>query len=272
MKVKLQVMKFGGTSVGDAFCIARTAQIVAKAARENGCVVVVSAMSGVTNRLIEAAKNAQTAKPPEARVILEALKNQHEAALVRLIDSEEERGRIRPKMEEVLAEGRRLCEGTALLRELTPRAVDAISSLGERLSGPLIAAAINEEGTASQAIEATELIVTDAFHGGAELQMELTREKSQGRLRPLLEKGIVPVVTGFIGATAEGQLTTLGRGGSDHSATIFCAAPDADGVMDCAGVDGVITADPRLVPQARGVSGNSLSQATEVREFGTEVL
>src|SRR5947209_12606754 len=99
MKVKLQVMKFGGTSVGDAFCIARTAQIVAKAARENGCVVVVSAMSGVTNRLIEAAKNAQTAKPPEARGILEALKNQHESALDRLMDSVDGRARVRPNNE-----------------------------------------------------------------------------------------------------------------------------------------------------------------------------
>src|SRR5437899_4160432 len=272
MKVKLQVMKFGGTSVGDAFCIARTAQIVAKAARENGCVVVVSAMSGVTNRLIEAAKNAQTAKPPEARVILEALKNEHEAALLGLIHSEQERGRIRPKMEEVLAEGRRLCEGTALLRELTPRALDAISSLGERLSAPLIAAAINEEGTASQAIEATELIVTDAFHGGAELQMELTREKSQGRLRPLLEKGIVPVVTGFIGATAEGQLTTLGRGGSDYSATILGAALDADEVIIWTDVDGVMTADPRLVPEARTIPEISYREAAELAYFGAKVL
>ena len=113
---RLQVMKFGGTSVGDASCIARAAEIVTQAGRKNGCVVVVSAMSGVTNRLIEAAKNAQTGKAAEATAILEALKNQHETALVRLIHSEEGRGRIRSKMEEVLAEGRRLCEGTALLR------------------------------------------------------------------------------------------------------------------------------------------------------------
>ena len=272
MKVQLQVMKFGGTSVGDASCIARTAQIVAKAARENGCVVVVSAMSGVTNRLIEAAKNAQTAKAPGARAILEALRDEHEAALVHLIRSEEERGRIRLKMEEVLAEGRRLCEGTALLRELTPRALDAISSLGERLSAPLVAAAINEAGTASQAIDATELIVTDAFHGSAEPQMELTREKSQGRLQPLLERGIVPVVTGFIGATAEGQLTTLGRGGSDYSATILGAALDAEEVIIWTDVDGVLTADPRLVPEARTIPVISYREAAELAYFGAKVL
>src|SRR5207244_6172076 len=110
----------------------------------------------------------------------------------------EDHARTRPRMEEVLAEGRRLCEGTALLRALTPRALDAISSLGERLSAPLVAAAVKELGLPSEAIAATELIVADSFHGGAEPQMELTRAKSQARLRPLLEKGIAPVVTGFI--------------------------------------------------------------------------
>ncbi len=202
MKTRLQVMKFGGTSVGDASCIVRTAQIIAKAAKESGCVAVVSAMSGATNRLIEAAKKAQAGDAREATAVLDALKQQHETALTSLVQHEDERARIRQRMDEVLAEGRRFCEGTALLRELTPRTLDAISSLGERLSAPLVAAAIKELGLPSEAIEATELIVTDAFHGGAEPQMELTRAKSQARLRPLLEKGIAPVVTGFIGRRA----------------------------------------------------------------------
>ncbi len=224
MKPRLQVMKFGGTSVGDADCIARTAQIIAKAAKENPCIAVVSAMSGVTNRLIEAAKKAELGNAEEAGAIIDSLREQHESALTNLVRRDEDRARIRPPMNEVLAEGRRLCEGTALLRELTPRTLDAVSSLGERLSAPLVAAAVRELGLPSEAIEATELIVTDAFHGGAEPQMELTRAKSQARLRPLLEKGIAPIVTGFIGTTTEGQLTTLGRGGSDYSATILGAA------------------------------------------------
>lgn len=272
MKAQLQVMKFGGTSVGDASCITRTAQIVAKAARENGCVIVVSAMSGVTNRLIEAAKNAEAGNEGEAAAVVHVLRKQHEAALVRLIQREKERARIRQEMEEVLAEGRRLCEGTALLRELTPRTLDAISSLGERLCAPLVAAAVRELGVASEAIEATELIVTDAFHGGAEPQMELTRSKSQARLRPLLEKGIVPVVTGFIGATADGQLTTLGRGGSDYSATILGAAINADEVIIWTDVDGVLTADPRLVAEARTIPVISYREAAELAYFGAKVL
>jgi bifunctional aspartokinase / homoserine dehydrogenase 1 len=272
MNARLQVMKFGGTSVGDASCIARAAQIVSKAARQYGCVAVVSAMSGVTNRLIEAAKHAQAGNSADAMAILEAMGKQHEDALTTLISNETDRARIRKRLEEVMAEGRRLCEGTALLRELTPRTLDAISSLGERLSAPLVAAAVRELGAASEAIEATELIVTDAFHGGAEPQMELTREKSRARLKPLLEKGTVPVVTGFIGATVKGQLTTLGRGGSDYSATILGAALDAEEVIIWTDVDGVLTADPRLVPEARTIPVISYREAAELAYFGAKVL
>jgi bifunctional aspartokinase / homoserine dehydrogenase 1 len=272
MKMPLQVMKFGGTSVGDASCIVRAAKIIVDAARDFRCVAVVSAMGGVTNRLIEAANQARGGNASEATAILEALRKQHETALGNLIHREKEREAIRQKLEDVLAEGRRLCEGTALLRELTPRTLDAVSSLGERLSAPLVAAAVKQAGTESAAIEATELIVTDAFHGGAEPQMELTRKKSQARLGVLLEKGIVPVVTGFIGATKEGQLTTLGRGGSDFSATILGAALDAEEVIIWTDVDGVLTADPRLVPEARTIPVISYREAAELAYFGAKVL
>ena len=265
-------MKFGGTSVGDASCIARAAQIIAKAAKEHPCVAVVSAMSGVTNRLIEAAKRAEGGDAAEAAAILDALRRQHETALTTLVPKEEQRAAIRRRLEEVFAEGRRLCDGTALLRELTLRTLDAISSLGERLSAPLVAAAVRELGLQSEAIEATELIVTDAYHGGAEPRMDLTREKSQKRLRPLLAKGFAPVVTGFIGATAEGQLTTLGRGGSDYSATILGAALDAEEVIIWTDVDGVLTADPRLVPEARTIPVISYREAAELAYFGAKVL
>jgi len=272
MKSRLQVMKFGGTSVGDASCIARAAQIVAAAARNTPCVAVVSAMSGVTNQLIEAAKIAQSGDHGGALALLEKLRAQHDTALALLIPSEESRLPIRQRMEEIFTEGRRLCEGTALLRELTPRVLDAISSLGERLSAPMVAAAVRELGLQSEAVEATRLIITDAFHGGAEPDMALTREASQACLRPLLDAGVVPIVTGFIGATPAGQLTTLGRGGSDYSATILGAALDADEVIIWTDVDGVLTADPRLVPQARTIPVISYREAAELAYFGAKVL
>ena len=138
MKRRLQVMKFGGTSVGDAGCIARTAKIIAQGAREGGCVAVVSAMSGVTNKLIEAANKAQAGNAREATDVLDGLREQHETALKGLTQKEPERAALRAMWDRVFTDGKRLCEGTALLRELSARTLDAISSLGERMSAPLV--------------------------------------------------------------------------------------------------------------------------------------
>jgi aspartokinase/homoserine dehydrogenase 1 len=272
MKAKLQVMKFGGTSVGDASCIARAAQIVAAAARENGVVAVVSAMSGVTNRLFEAATRAGGGDAVAGANLVETLRRQHHAALAALVRVEKAREGVARRMDETLAEGQRLFDGTALLRELTPRALDSISSLGERLCAPLFAAAVSELGVRSVAIEASELIVTDSYHGAAEPIMDLTRERCESCLRPLLKEGIVPVATGFIGATPQGALTTLGRGGSDYSATILGAALGADEVIIWTDVDGVLTADPRLVPEARTIPEISYREAAELAYFGAKVL
>jgi aspartate kinase len=272
MKARLQVMKFGGTSLGDASCLARTAQIIAQGARSGPCVAVVSAMSGVTNRLIEAAQRAGSGEKDQGTAVLDSLRKQHAEALNSLVREDSARKTIEEEMEEVFSEGSRLFDGTALLRELTPRTLDAISSLGERLSAPLVAGAVRELGLQSEAVDATEVIITDGFHGGAEPLMDRTREECEVRLRPLLDKGIVPVVTGFIGASTEGKLTTLGRGGSDYSATILGAALNADEVIIWTDVDGVLTADPRLVPEARTIPVISYREAAELAFFGAKVL
>jgi aspartokinase/homoserine dehydrogenase 1 len=272
MKRPLRVMKFGGTSVGDASCIERAARIVADAARESDVVVVVSAMGGVTNRLIAAASSAESGDRGQVAASLEALREQHEAALRALIHGDGRREWLTRRMAEVLAEGKRLCEGTVLLRELTLRALDAISSLGERLSAPLFAEALVEAGMHSEAVDATELIVTDSYHGAAEPDRDLTRQRSEARLRPLLTQGIVPVVTGYIGATPEGVLTTLGRGGSDYSATILGAALGADEIIIWTDVDGVLTADPKLVSDTRTIPEISYREAAELAYFGAKVL
>ena len=265
-------MKFGGTSVGDAACIARAAQICAAAARESSVVVVVSAMSGVTNRLIEAATFAEAGESERSSEQLAAIRRQHDMALEALIADAATRKKLAQRIEDILGEAARLCEGAALLRELTPRTLDLVSSLGERLSAPMVAAAISAAGASSEPIEATELIVTDGFHGGAEPLIDLTRERCEARLRPLLKKGVVPVVTGFIGASQEGTLTTLGRGGSDYSATILSAALAADEAIIWTDVDGVLTADPRLVPEARTIPEISYREAAELAYFGAKVL
>jgi bifunctional aspartokinase / homoserine dehydrogenase 1 len=272
MKPHLQVMKFGGTSVGDASCIARVAEIVAKSSRVGPLVVVVSAMGGVTNRLIEAATCSETGDRERATELLEALRQQHFEALDILIQNPETRNLIALGIEELLREAQRLCEGTALIHELTARTLDSVSSLGERLSAPLVAGALSERGVRSEGIEATGLIVTDSYHGAAEPLMDPTRIRCEARLRPLLQQGVVPVVTGFIGATAEGVLTTLGRGGSDYSATILGGALGADEVIIWTDVNGVLTADPRLVPGARTIPEISYREAAELAHFGAKVL
>lgn len=272
MKKQLQVMKFGGTSVGDASCIARVCEIVKDASREYSLVVVVSAMSGVTNRLIEAATRAEAGERENAALLIDSLRKQHDVALNALIRNADTKKRLTLRIEELLNEATRLCDGTALIRELTPRTLDTVSSLGERLSAPLVAAALAETGVPTEAVEATDLIVTDGYHGAAEPAIERTREKCEARLRPLLKQGIVPVVTGFIGATPEGVLTTLGRGGSDYSATILGAAISADEIIIWTDVNGVLSADPRLVPEARTIPEISYREAAELAYFGAKVL
>ncbi|MGO9125589.1 MAG: aspartate kinase [Terriglobales bacterium] len=272
MKKPLRVMKFGGTSVGDASRIEKVIGIICGSVRYSDPVVVVSAMSGVTNKLIDAATQAEAGNWSEVTAIFDGLREQHEHVIQRLIHSATERNRISRTMAEFLAEGDRLCRGTGLLRELTPRVRDKISSLGERISAPIVAAALVELGFASEAIEATELIVTDSCHGSADPCMDLTRERCQTRLRPLLQQGVIPVVTGFIGSTPEGVLTTLGRGGSDYSATILGATLQADEVEIWTDVDGLMTADPRVVPGARTIPTISYQEAAELACFGAKVL
>jgi aspartate kinase len=268
----LRVMKFGGTSVGDASCIARVVEIVRAASHEGDLVVVVSAMSGVTNKLIEAGLQSEQGSDARAATILNELRSQHEAASEALLSSVAERERVRQRRNRDFQQGDNLCRATSLLREFTLRSRDAITSLGERLLAPLLAAALSEGGVPGEAVEANELLVTDSCFGGAEPLMDLTRNRCESRLRPMLQKGVIPVVTGFIGATVDGELTTLGRGGSDYSATILGAALHADEVVIWTDVDGVLTSDPRLVPEACSIPEVSYREAAELAYFGAKVL
>ena len=272
MRKPLLVMKFGGTSVADALCIRRVVEIARTASRESNIAIVVSAMGGVTNQLIEAANQSKAGNEIAVTAVFDRLKQRHDEVVTALIRSGDERRRLQGKLHELFLEGERLCQGTILLRELTPRTLDAISGLGERLCAPMVAAAMSEIGVTAEAIDATELVVTDSYHGAAEPWIDLTRARCETRMAPLLEAGVVPVVTGFIGATEEGVLTTLGRGGSDYSATILGAALDADEVVIWSDVSGLLTADPRLVPEAATIAEISHREAAELAYFGAKVL
>jgi aspartate kinase len=272
------VMKFGGTSVGSADAFAQVAAIVADKVAEQaqtahpGVVVVTSAMSGITNLLIDA---AQRAAHGDETFFLEAentLRVKHQTVAGQLIDDGNERAALGRIFDERLQEFTRLCSSIAVLGELTNRGLDVVSGLGERLAAPLLAAVLRARGVAADYVDATEIVVTDAVFGGAAPQMEPTTARCQARLRPLLEQGIVPVITGFIGATAEGIPTTLGRGGSDYSGAIVGAVLEADEIQIWTDVNGVMTADPRIVPNARSLNQLSYEEVAELAYYGAKVL
>jgi bifunctional aspartokinase / homoserine dehydrogenase 1 len=265
-------MKFGGTSLGDASRIRKVAEIIRAHSCESPLVVVVSAMSGVTNKLHEAAQLSETGDRKAANAMFQQLLEQHDAVVRLLLHSPAVRTRVWRKIRRVFREGQNLCQSATKRRVLHPNERDAIAGIGERVSAPLVAAVLSESGLSSEAIEATRLVVTNSLHGGADPHMDLTRQRCQSRLLPLSRRQVIPVVTGYIGATPDGVPTTLGRGGSDYSATILGAALDAREVIIWTDVDGMLTADPRLVPGARSIPEISYREAADLAHFGAKVL
>lgn len=265
------VMKFGGTSVGSAERIREAARLaVASAAQGHQVVVVTSAMSGVTNSLIAAAQAA--AKGQWDQAVAATLLERHSSAATTLAPDAARASEATAVIATRVDRFEKLCYGLSMVHELTPRLLDAISGTGEMLAAPLVAAAIASCGRASQAVDATRVVVTTDQFGGAEPLMDETRQKAAAVLRPMLDAGEIPVVTGFIGATVDGVLTTLGRGGSDYSASIVGAAIDADEVWIWTDVDGVMTANPQEVPSARTLPEISYSEASELAYYGAKVL
>jgi bifunctional aspartokinase / homoserine dehydrogenase 1 len=272
MSRPIQVMKFGGTSVGDASRIRSAAAIAAEASKERAVVVVVSAMSSVTNTLIAAAGKAATGDEAAAEALTRALQEKHHDAIGNLISDIENRRQLLSEIDALIERAANYCRGCALLGELSPRALDVIAGTGERLTARMAAAVLREMGLRGVAFDATDLIVTDEVHGGARPLADPTRKKTRAALFPLLEAGGIPVVTGYVAATAKGIPTTLGRGGSDYSATILGAALGASEVIIWTDVNGVLTADPRMVPDAATLDEVSYTEAGELAFFGAKVL
>ncbi len=252
------VQKFGGTSVGGPEPIRRLGGIVA-AALERRPVVVVSAVGGVTNQLLALGKAALAGA---WRPGWEELSTRHSAILGEL---DLDPGPCSTLLEELAS----LLRGVELLRELTPRTLDQIASYGERLSARIVAAHLASRGIEARALDAWEAgLVTDSRFGGARPLPEC-----EDWIRAALgAEGALPVVTGYIGRDLAGDVTTLGRGGSDYSAAVFGAALDAEEIQIWTDVDGVMTADPRLVPGARHVEALTFAEAAELAFFGAKVL
>ncbi len=269
----MQVLKFGGTSVGDAQAVAQVANIVAnQLALDPDVIIVTSAMRGVTDLLINAARRAADGDRQGSRDARLTLISRHHDAAEALIGDLDELSRIQEDIDERVREFERLCMAVSILGELTSRGLAVIAGQGERLMAPILAGALRARGLRAQHVDAGELIITDDEYAEAVPQMAATREATQARLQPLLKQGICPVVTGFVAATASGVPTILGRGGSDYSAAILGAAMDADEVQIWTDVNGVLTADPHIVPDAQPLAELSYSEAAELAYFGAKVL
>ena len=276
------VHKFGGTSVGNSERFHCVAGIIEKQWRESleqsqagtlpEHLVVVSAMSGVTDQLTRGALAAADGDDRRYREIKAGLLSKHLDSVEELLESSSERLQVGGFIEDRLHELEQVYRSIALLGELTVRGRDRVTSLGELLSASILAALIRERGLRAQSISAAELIVTDQQFGAARPLMQKTCEQAWGRLKPIIESGVIPVVTGYIAATTAGVITTLGRGGSDYSAAILGACLEADEVWIWSDVDGILTADPNFVPQARSLVELSYDEAAELAHYGAEVL
>src|SRR5215207_7600018 len=267
------VMKFGGTSVGSADALQQAAQII-KDARDKFArvVVITSAMSGVTDLLLKSASLAAQGNVDSLPNAASSLMEKHFYAVDALVHDEQRCAETKAEINALILSFVDLCKAIAVLGEASPRALDAVASLGERMSLRLLAAIVNDAGIKAQAVESSEFIITNSHYQNAHPDLKITTEKTRGILSPLLDEGIIPITTGFIGATPEGVITTLGRGGSDYSAAIIGSVLPADEVWIWTDVDGVMTTDPRIAPEARTLPEISYGEIAELAYYGAKVL
>lgn len=265
------VVKFGGTSVGDAEAIARTASIV-RGRLERQPVVVVSALAGTTNRLIEITEHAASGQLIVALSILEELRTRHLEAIAALLDRHDSRDEVAAETGALFDELAHLAEALSVLGHVTPRSHDAVAAMGERLSAPIVTAAFVKAGLPAVFVDARRVMATSEDFGRAEPRADAIALHCREQLAPLLREGRVPVLGGYIGATASGITTTLGRGGSDYSASLIGAAMEAEAIEIWTDVDGMLTADPRVVPGARLIEHIRFDEASELASFGAKVL
>ncbi len=272
---EILVMKFGGTSMGDAERIRAAASIVAQQGKGRHVVVVVSAMSKVTDLLLETMRRAELGDNGIIRTNVKTLLDRHLQVCDELLGTpgaEALRIAATDEVRSLVAEFDRITNGIALLGERPPRSVDEAVAIGERLSSSLLAFYLDSICIKARAVNAAELIVTDAVFGNASPQMGPTAAHCSTKLIPMLEAGVIPIVTGFNGATADGRPTTLGRGGSDYSASILASAMNASELWIWTDVDGIMSADPRLVDDVTILHEITYAEAAELAYNGAKVL
>lgn len=265
------VCKFGGTSVADATAISRVIEIIdAKQAQQP--VVVVSALGGATNQLLDIAHKAANSELLAALQLIEQLRDRHQREAATLLEGSPEAEELALEISATFDELAHLAEAFRTLGYLTPRSLDAVAAIGELLSSHIVAAAFRHRGYPAVFVDARDIMRTNDFFTKAEPDLDGIRQLAQDTLVPLLQQGRIPVMGGFVGATSNRVTTTLGRGGSDFSASLVGAAIDATAIEIWTDVDGMLTADPRVIPAAQLIERISFDEAAELAAFGAKVL
>lgn len=266
-------MKFGGSSIGTVDGIKQSVQLVkTRLSAGDEVIVVVSAMSGITDEIGRvAAKTATSGDLKTVEEVVNSIKARHKEATKRVVRDQAIVERALTDIDAEVVEFEKVLMSVAHLRELTPKTRDQVLSFGERLSSAMFCAALKgTEVKASRLTGCEAGIFTDDSYGQAIPLMELTSLRVKGNLLPVLNDGVVPVVTGYIACTQDGVITTLGRGGSDYTATILGSILDADEIWIWTDVDGLMTADPKVVQQAKTIPKLSYAEAMEMAYFGAK--
>lgn len=272
--MKKIVMKFGGTSIATGENIRRAAILVANGVKQgNSVIVVVSALDGTTDELCEAAEHAQKENEGYILKFTQKLFERHSAVAVKAIGNKRIQKEIEYTIKKTIDELEKVLTGISYVGELTPKSRDYVLSFGERLSAPIVCGILQDLKLESQWFTGKEAgIVTDSNFGEASPLLNVTTHHLKQRIGPLLDKQIIPVVTGYIAATQDGVVTTLGRGGSDFTATLVGAALNANEVWIWTDVDGMMTADPKIIPSAKLLSVLSYQEAAEMAIFGAKAM
>ena len=265
------VVKFGGTSVGDAEAIERTAEIV-KGRLDRQPVVIVSALGGATNSLLAIGEQSAKGHLIGALRGVETLRDRHFQQCENLLGTTAEASEVAGEMSATFDELASLAEALSVLGHATPRSFDAIAAFGEQLSSHLVAAFFKLRGIPAEHLDARDIFATDDNFMAAEPQTDAIAEAARDLVQPLIREGKVPVMGGFIGRTSRGITTTLGRGGSDYSASLLGAALHAEAIEIWTDVDGMLTADPRVVKGSRLIEQIRFDEASELATFGAKVL
>jgi aspartokinase/homoserine dehydrogenase 1 len=269
-RAPLEVWKFGGASLAAADEIHKAAALIAR--HDGPLVVVVSALAGVTDLLLEGAAHAVAGRPADASRLAATFLRKHREAVRAVLPAGAGRRKLLATIDAAAREYRELCVAVGPHGHLAPRASDLLVSRGERMSAHIVAAALGRAGRSAVYVDATEIVETDEHYGGAAPNLPVTTRKARRLLRPMLGKGTTPVVPGFIGQAPDGSVTTLGRGGTDLTATMLARALGARRVVLWKDVLGILTADPRLVPDARLIPQLHHREAGEVAHYGAKVL